>query len=179
MLAKAVSALYFPVPCKNDLGSCIISYISYINSFSFYTGGGSGSCESTVTIKSTWSTGASGLLHVTFPKTVSSWKIEITFSSPVTSLTLWDGSNVLCSGNICSFENQGWNAQQFAGSKAKIDFLIVFASLPHVKKVMLDGADLCSRSGGQPPAVTTTTSLENLGNQVIKLPMALIQSCAH
>ena len=121
-------------------------------------------------MKSTWSTGASGLLHVTFPKTVSSWKIEVTFSSPVTSLTLLEGSNVLCSGNICSFENQRWNAQQSAGNKAKIDFLIVFASLSHVEKVMLDGTDLCSKSGGQPPAVTTTTSLENLGNQVIKLP---------
>ena len=132
-----------------------------------------------MTMTSTWSTGATGSLHLTFPKTVSSWKIEITFSSPVTSLTLWDGSNVLCSGNICSFENQGWNAQQSAGNKAKIDFLIVFTSLSNVEKVTLDGIDLCSRSGGQPPAVTTTTSLENLGNQVIKLPMALIQSCAH
>ena len=130
-----------------------------------------------MTMKSTWSTGASGLLHVTFPKTVSSWKIEVTFSSPVTSLTLLEGSNVLCSGNICSFENQRWNAQQSAGNKAKIDFLIVFASLSSsVEKVTLDGADLCSRSGGPPPSVTTTTSLENLGNQVIKLPMALIQS---
>ena len=128
---------------------------------------------------STWSTGATASLHVTFPKTVSSWKIEITFSSPVTSFTVWDGSNVQCSGNVCSFENLGWNAQQSAGNKAKIDFLILFTSLSNVEKVTLDGVDLCSRSGGQPPAVTTTTSLENLGNQVIKLPMALIQSCAH
>ena len=149
---------YFPVPCKNDLGSCIISYISYINSFSFYTGGGSGSCESTVTIKSTWSTGASGLLHVTFPKTVSSWKIEITFSSPVTSFTVWDGSNSQISGNVCSFENLGWNGPQTAGNKAKIDFMIGFASLPNVEKVTLDGADLCSGSGGPPPPVTTTTN---------------------
>ena len=146
MLAKAVSALYFPVPCKNDLGSCIISYISYINSFSFYTGGGSGSCESTVTIKSTWSTGASGLLHVTFPKTVSSWKIEIIFSSPVTSFTVWDGSNVKILGNVCSFENLGWNGQQSEGNKLKIDFTLLFSSLPSVDKVTLDGADLCSGS---------------------------------
>ena len=128
---------------------------------------------------STWATGATGSIHVTFPNTVSSWKIEIIFSSPVTSFTVWDGSNSQISGNVCSFENLGWNGPQTAGNKAKIDFLIVFASLSHVEKVMLDGADLCSRSGGQPPAVTTTTSLENLGNQVIKLPMALIQSCAH
>ena len=93
-----------------------------------------------MTMKSIWSTGASGLLQVTFPKTVSSWKIEITFSSPVTSLTLWEGSNVLCSGNICSFENLGWNAQQSAGNKAKIDFLIVFTSLSNVEKVTLDGS---------------------------------------
>ena len=123
-----------------------------------------------MTMTSTWATGATGSLHITFPKTVSSWKIEIIFSSPVTSFTVWDGKNEQCLGNVCSFENLGWNAQQSAGNKAKIDFLIVFASLSHVEKVMLDGADLCSRSGGQPPAVTTTTSLENLGNQVIKLP---------
>ena len=142
--------------------------------------GVSGSCESNVTMTKTWETGANGSVHITFPKTVTSWKIEITFSSPVTSLTVWDGSNVQCSGNSCSFENLGWNAQQSAGNKAKIDFLIVFASLSSsVEKVTLDGADLCSRSGGPPPSVTTTTSLENLGNQVIKLPMALIQSCAH
>ena len=103
---------------------------------------------------STWSTGATASLHVTFPKTVSSWKIEITFSSPVTSFTVWDGSNVQCSGNVCSFENLGWNAQQSAGNKAKIDFMLAFASLPNVKKVTLDGADLCSGSGG----VTTTTN---------------------
>ena len=107
---------------------------------------------------STWSTGATGSLHVTFPKTVSSWKIEITFSSPVTSLTVWDGSNVQCSGNVCSFENLGWNAQQSAGNKAKIDFMLAFASLPNVEKVTIDGADLCSGSGGPPPPVTTTTN---------------------
>ena len=89
-----------------------------------------------MTMKSIWSTGASGLLQVTFPKTVSSWKIEITFSSPVTSLTLWEGSNVLCSGNICSFENLGWNAQQSAGNKAKIDFLIMFTDLPISSRIV-------------------------------------------
>ena len=107
---------------------------------------------------STWSTGATGSLHVTFPKSVSSWKIEITFSSPVTSLTVWDGSNVQISGNVCSFENLGWNAEQSAGNKAKIDFMLAFASLPNVKKVTLDGADLCSGSGGPPPPVTTTNA---------------------
>ena len=118
-----------------------------------------------MTIKSTWSTGASGLLHVTFPKTVSSWKIEITFSSPVTSLTLWDGSNVLCSGNICSFENLGWNAQQSAGNKAEINLMLVFSSLPNVEKVMLDSANLCSGSDSPllpSSPVTTTTNASTL-----------------
>ena len=107
---------------------------------------------------STWATGATGSLHITFPKTVSSWKIEIIFSSPVTSFTVWDGSNEKCLGNVCSFENLGWNAQQSAGNKAKIDFMLAFASLPNVEKVTLDGADLCSGSGGPPPPVTTTTN---------------------
>ena len=124
-------------------------------------GSGSGSCESTVTMTNTWSTGATGSLHLTFPKTVSSWKIEITFSLPVTSLAVYDGSNVQCSGNICSFENLGWNAQQSAGNKAKFDFTLAFASLPNVEKVTLDGTNLCSGSGSapmDPPPVTTTTN---------------------
>ena len=117
--------------------------------FSFFltgSGGGPGSCESTFTITDTWSTTAAGSLHVTFPKTVSSWKIEIKFSSPVTNLTVWDGSNMQCLEILCSFENLGWNGQQSEGNKLKIDFTLLFSSLPSVDKVTLDGADLCSGS---------------------------------
>ena len=123
-------------------------YTIRLTIFLFLTGsgGGPGSCESIFTITDTWSTTAAGSLHVTFPKTVSSWKIEIKFSSPVTKLTVWDGSNMQCSGIVCSFENLGWNGQQSEGNKVKIDFILSFTSLPSIDKVTLDGAALCSGS---------------------------------
>ena len=119
--------------------------------------GVSGSCESNVTMTKTWETGANGSVHITFPKTVTSWKIEITFSSPVTSLTTWNGLNAECLGNICSFENNGLNAKQSAGDKAKIDFTLEFVSLATIEKLTLDGVKLCPGSGSPlPPLVTTT-----------------------
>ena len=119
--------------------------------------GVSGSCESTFKRTSERKTGATGTLHVTFPKPVSSWKIEITFSLPVTNLTSGNVSNVHCSGNLCSFENKGWNTKQWKENKVEINLTLAFSSLPAVEKVMLDGADLCSGTTNL-PQVTTSIS---------------------
>ena len=76
----------------------------------------------------------------------------------MTNLTSGDVSNVQCSGNICSFENKEFNAQQSAKNKLKVNLTLEFSTLPNVEKVTIDGAELCSASGSPTPSPVITTT---------------------
>ena len=72
------------------------------------------------TFYNVWNSGGTGSLYVPIPKNVETWKIRLTFSSPVTQLQVWDGLKIECTRNECLFENQGYNA----GIQLKFDFLM-------------------------------------------------------
>ena len=108
----------------------------------------SDSCSDVVTYSSIWNSGASGNLKVTFPNTVSSWTIEITFTAAVTDFQVWVGENIECSGNTCTFDNMSWNGNMAAGSELGIDFLYYFDSTSEISGVSIDGTDICATSGG-------------------------------
>lgn len=77
-------------------------------------------CGSNLRFNNVWKSGGTGSLYVPIPTDVETWKVTLTFSSPVTHLQVWDGLNIECTGNICLFENQGYNKR----TQLKIDFLI-------------------------------------------------------
>ena len=77
-------------------------------------------CGSNKTFYNVWNSGGTGSLYVPIPKDVKTWKIRLTFSSPVTHLQVWDGLNIECTRNECLFENQGYNA----GIHLKFDFVM-------------------------------------------------------
>jgi hypothetical protein len=41
-----------------------------------------------------WTGGANGNFYIKFPNTVSGWTIRVTFSSPVTQLSVWNGAGI-------------------------------------------------------------------------------------
>ena len=108
----------------------------------------SDTCSDVVTYSSIWNSGASGKLTVTFPNTVSSWTIEVTFTAAVTDFQVWVGENIQCSGNTCTFDNMDWNENMAAGSELGIDFLYFFDSTSEISGVSIDGTDICATSGG-------------------------------
>jgi hypothetical protein len=77
-------------------------------------------CGSNKTFYNVWNSGGTGSLYVPIPKDVETWKVRLTFSSPVTNLQVWDGLNIECTRNECLLENQGYNA----GIQLKFDFLM-------------------------------------------------------
>ena len=86
---------------------------------------------------------------------VETWKVTLTFSSPVTNPQIWDGLNFECTGNVCTFENQGYNGVQSAGTELKIDFVMNFASEPDLVGLTVNDVDVCTGGGGP-----TTTTME-------------------
>ena len=109
---------------------------------------GDDSCSDVVAYSSIWESGASGKLTVTFPSTVSAWKIEITFTAAVTDFQIWVGVNIQCSGTKCTFENMSWNGNQNAGSTLGIDFLYYSNGYDKISGVSIDGTNVCTTSGG-------------------------------
>ena len=77
-------------------------------------------CGSNKTFYNIWNSGGTGSLYVPIPKDVKTWKVRLTFSSPVSHLQVWDGLKIECTKNECLFENQGYNA----GIQLKFDFVM-------------------------------------------------------
>lgn len=77
-------------------------------------------CGSNKTFYNVWNSGGTGSLYVPIPKDVKTWKVRLTFSSPVSHLQVWDGLKIECTKNECLFENQGYNA----GIQLKFDFVM-------------------------------------------------------
>ena len=77
-------------------------------------------CGSNKTFYNIWNSGGTGSLYVPIPKDVKTWKVRLTFSSPVSHLQVWDGLKIECTRNECLFENQGYNA----GIQLKFDFVM-------------------------------------------------------
>ena len=75
--------------------------------------------RSNLEFSNVWNGGGSGSFHVPIPMDVETWKVTLTFSSPVTHLKVWDGVNIECTRNECLLENEGYNA----GMQLKFDFL--------------------------------------------------------
>merc|ERR1719394_905999 len=98
-----------------------------------------------------WNAGGTGSFIIPFPMNVDAWTVSLTFSSPVDTLTVWNGLNSQCTGNVCTFENQGYNGVQSAGTNLKIDFQMAFASEPSLVGMTVNDIDVCT--GG--PATTT------------------------
>ena len=93
---------------------------------------------------------------------VTNWKVSLTFSSPVDNLEIWVGLNSECSGNVCTFENQGYNGQQLAGTEVKVDFQMSFSSqAPDLIAMTVNDIDVCT-GGGNPSTSTSgpTTTTE-------------------
>jgi hypothetical protein len=122
--------------------------------------GGERDCGSKLELNAAWNGRGTGYLYVPIPMDVESWKVTLTFSSPVTHIQVWDVFNIECTGNVCMFENQGYNEVQSAGTQLKIDFLIDFVSeLPDLVGLTVNDVDVCTGGGGGPiPTPTTITT---------------------
>ena len=117
-------------------------------------------CGSKLEFNAAWNGRGTGYLYVPIPMDVETWKVTLTFSSPVTNLQVWDGLNIECTGHVCIFENQGYNEVQSAGTQLKIDFLIDFVSeLPDLVGLTVNNVDVCTAGGDGPTPTPTLTPI--------------------
>ena len=117
-------------------------------------------CGSKLEFNAAWNGRGTGYLYVPIPMDVETWKVTLTFSSPVTNLQVWDGLNIECTGHVCIFENQGYNEVQSAGTQLKIDFLMDFVSeLPDLVGLTVNNVDVCTAGGDGPIPTPTPTPI--------------------
>ena len=76
-----------------------------------------------------WNTGANGEFSIKVPSNTNGWKVTVTFDQQVQKLMVWNGNNVQCNGNVCTFENKGWNGNQDAGTIMKLGYQVQFRYL--------------------------------------------------
>ena len=120
-------------------------------------------CGSKLEFNAAWKGRGTGYLYVPILMDIETWKVTLTFSSPVTNLQVWDGLNIECTGYVCIFENQGYNEVQSAGTQLKIDFLMDFVSeLPDLVGLTLNDVDVCTEEIVGPTTTKTksTTTME-------------------
>ena len=119
-------------------------------------------CGSKLEFNAAWNGRGTGYLYVPIPMDVETWKVTLTFSSPVTNLQVWDGLNIECTGHVCIFENQGYNEVQSAGTQLKIDFLMDFVSeLPDLVGLTVNDVDVFTEESGGPTTTITTTKTKS------------------
>ena len=59
------------------------------------------------TITNTWGTGRDSVFNLHMNSTITSWNAEVTFDKAITTLYVYQGSGISCSGgNVCTFANQ-------------------------------------------------------------------------
>merc|ERR1712226_951463 len=121
-----------------------------------------------------WNGRGTGYLYVPIPMDVETWKVTLTFSSPVTNLQVWDGLNIECTGHVCTFENQGYNEVQSAGTQLKIDFLMDFVSeLPDLVGLTLNDVDVCTEEIVGPTKTKTKSTTTMKPTPTTNMPWQL------
>ena len=73
-----------------------------------------------------WPTGANGEFSIKVPEDSDGWKVTVTFDQQVEILMVWNGANVECDGNICTFENVPYNGQQSADTVMSLGYQVQF-----------------------------------------------------
>ena len=73
-----------------------------------------------------WPTGANGEFSIKVPEDTNGWKVTVTFDQQVEILMVWNGANVECDGNICTFENVPYNGQQSADTIMNLGYQVQF-----------------------------------------------------
>ena len=90
-----------------------------------FIGFAAGSCPH-VTLYDAWANGRNGNVNFESPATLSGWIITLTFDKPVNIIQPHQGTNGVCSGTTCSFENQNYNAMLYEGQSIYLGFGLSF-----------------------------------------------------
>ena len=67
-----------------------------------------------------------GDFSITVPEDTESWKVTVTFDQEVDELNVWNGANVQCDGNTCTFEDASHNGVQNAGDVLNLGYQVHF-----------------------------------------------------
>lgn len=89
---------------------------------------------------------------------VTSWEVTLIFSKPLISLTVWDGTNINCNANTCTFSNQQYNAIQASGQLLPVSFLMEFSEAPELVDLKINDMDACNNVSGTTTQVETTST---------------------
>ena len=69
---------------------------------------------------------ANGEFSIIVPEDSETWNMTVTFDQEVDQLNVWDGANVHCDGNTCTFENAPYNAVQTANHPLTVKYQVHF-----------------------------------------------------
>ena len=72
-------------------------------------------CLGTIYGYEKWSTGSKGTFNITVPEDTDTWKITVTFDSPMDTFLAHEGSEEKCEAMICTFKNANYNGVKKAG----------------------------------------------------------------
>ena len=72
---------------------------------------------------------ANGEFSIIVPEDSENWNMTVTFDQEVAELNVWDGANLQCDGNTCTFENASYNAEQNANYPLTLNYQVKFRYL--------------------------------------------------
>jgi len=98
---------------------------------------GSPTCDTTFyDFPAQWTGGANGNFYIRFPTSVSTWTINVQFSSAVNTLSVWNGVVLSCAGSACTFKDASYNAGQSAGSSLTLGFQVPLMIVKKLHKIV-------------------------------------------
>ncbi len=125
MHVKTIKMSETPCIIINSMVSIWFDIANVTRIFVIISFAGTSQCDATVYSYSyQWTGGADGSFFIRFPTTVSAWRISVQFYSTINSLSVWDGTNIACSGSVCSFTNKYYNGYQSAGAQLTLGFQV-------------------------------------------------------
>lgn len=115
-----------------------------------------GPCDNIVTLSSSWPGGFTAALKVPITTSTTSWKMDISFSSALTSLYVWDATSTMTSTVQYRLSSVSYNGVQNAGTLlSSVGFNAYYVSTvnpaPTITTILFNGINVCSN-------VITTTS---------------------
>ena len=117
----------------------------------------SGSCESLIVDRSSWTGHWQATLKFELPSDLSSFNLDLTTDLPLDSLTFWQGT-LSGSGQTFSLESPSYFSGK-EGDSAEFGFQISFSGdeEPSFTSINLNGEDLCSTASTSETSTSEST----------------------
>merc|ERR1719489_599300 len=123
-------------------------------------GDDSKTCNESWSIDASYPHGYVGTLYLDSPVNVTGWVARVKMSESFTSLSVFNGHNETCSGKVCYFYSNEWDAELIAGQKLALDFQVNYECgkpRPDVACLKVNGGVMCGHDDDDDDDTSTQT----------------------